>query len=77
MWSAVHGCVALLISHPGFPWPDRLDDLAHDVARMAGLGTGVLTRLTSDGRTWPRATFAAAFDELPDRLAAPDRAARP
>lgn len=72
MWSAVHGCAALLISHPGFPWPDQLDDLAHDVSRMAGLGTGVLSRLTADGRTWPSATFAAAFDELPERLAALD-----
>jgi AcrR family transcriptional regulator len=69
MWSAVHGCAALVISHPDLPWPADLDQLAHDVSRMAGLGTAVLTRLTADGRTWPGATFAAAFDELPERLA--------
>ena len=73
MWSAVHGCATLLISHPYFPWPDDLDELGSDVARMAGLGTAVLGRLRADGRTWSSPTFAAAFDELPQRLQSLDQ----
>jgi hypothetical protein len=32
LWSAVHGITSLLISKPGFPWPDLdliVDQIAH------------------------------------------------
>ena len=37
LWSAVHGITSLLISKPGFPWPD-LDLVVDQVVRTALLG---------------------------------------
>jgi AcrR family transcriptional regulator len=37
LWSAVHGITSLLISKPGFPWPD-LDLVVDQVIRTALLG---------------------------------------
>jgi AcrR family transcriptional regulator len=37
LWSAVHGITSLLISKPGFPWPD-LDLIVDQVIRTALLG---------------------------------------
>jgi AcrR family transcriptional regulator len=45
MWSALHGYVALRISQPELPWPEHLDALGEHVARMAGLGTALLSRV--------------------------------
>lgn len=45
LWSAIHGCVSLLITHPGLPWPQDLDAFIDDTIRMAGFGTAVASRL--------------------------------
>ncbi|MFI6326286.1 TetR/AcrR family transcriptional regulator [Nonomuraea sp. NPDC050556] len=45
LWSAVHGCVSLLITHPGLPWPEDLDGFIDDTIRMAGLGSALMSRL--------------------------------
>jgi AcrR family transcriptional regulator len=29
LWSGIHGITALMISHPGFPWADRNELIAH------------------------------------------------
>jgi len=68
MWSAVHGCAALLISKPEFPWPQDLDGLADDVARMAGLGTALSSRLHDHSRGFEVALYTADFDAMPQRL---------
>ncbi len=59
MWPAVHGCAALLISQPHLPWP--VETIGDEVARMAGLGTAMATRL--DARAfYPAEAFTAALD---------------
>ncbi|HUQ56420.1 TetR-like C-terminal domain-containing protein [Lentzea sp.] len=59
MWSAVHGCAALLISQPHLPWP--VETIGDEVARMAGLGAAMATRL--DPREfYPADAFTAALD---------------
>jgi AcrR family transcriptional regulator len=59
MWSAVHGCAALLISQPQLPW--STDTIGDEVARMAGLGTAMATRL--DARAYyPVDAFTVALD---------------
>ena len=63
LWTAVHGCAALMISQPQLPWPADVDKLAEDIARMAGLGVAVASRL-SDG-TRPTPQLVAALDKLP------------
>lgn len=59
LWTAVHGCVSLLITQPGMPWPDDLDAFVGDVVRMAGYGTAVASRLPRG-----RALSAAELDAL-------------
>ena len=59
----MHGCAALMISQPQLPWPADVDKLAEDIARMAGLGVAVASRL-SDG-TRPTPQLVAALDKLP------------
>jgi AcrR family transcriptional regulator len=59
MWSAVHGCAALLISQPQLPWdPGTLGD---EVSRMAGLGTALAGRL-DPGAFFPAGAFVEALD---------------
>ena len=31
LWSAVHGCVSLLIAQPSFPWPDDREALIDNI----------------------------------------------
>jgi AcrR family transcriptional regulator len=70
MWSAVHGCAALLISQPQLPWDQ--ETLGEEVARMAGLGTALADRLD------PAAFYPAdAFVDALDRTAAGLTAAHP
>lgn len=59
MWSAVHGCAALLISQPHLPWPT--DTIGDEVSRMAGLGTAMATRLDVQA-FYPADAFTAALD---------------
>jgi AcrR family transcriptional regulator len=67
LWSAVHGCVSLLITQPAFPWPDDLDALVDDVIRMAGFGTALSCRLPR--RPAPRSPeLIDGLDALADRL---------
>ncbi|WP_223199308.1 TetR/AcrR family transcriptional regulator [Solihabitans fulvus] len=61
MWSAVHGCVTLQISQPDFPWPTDREALAEDVARMAGLGTGLLSRVRTAPPTVTGVDYATQF----------------
>ncbi|OXM53169.1 TetR/AcrR family transcriptional regulator [Amycolatopsis alba] len=60
LWSAMHGCVSLLIAQPGFDWPEELID---SVIRMAGLGTALACRVPWDALP-PSAELAAELDEL-------------
>ena len=61
--AALHGCVALMIAHPYFPWPADSDEFLDEVSRMTGLGSGALGWMLSDPPAAPpdTADFAAAF----------------
>jgi AcrR family transcriptional regulator len=65
MWSALHGYVALRVAHPELPWPDDLDALGEHIARMAGIGTALLTRIEASPppRAPSSAHYAATLDE--------------
>jgi AcrR family transcriptional regulator len=60
---ALHGCVALMIAHPYFPWPQDPDELFDQVSRMTGLGNGALGRMLGAPLGAPPSTaqFASAF----------------
>jgi AcrR family transcriptional regulator len=60
---ALHGCVALMIAHPYFPWPQDPDELFDQVSRMTGLGNGALGRMLGAPLEAPPSTaqFASAF----------------
>jgi AcrR family transcriptional regulator len=61
--TAAHGCIALVIAHPYFPWPEDLDEFLDEVSRMSGLGSAALGWLMSEPlRSVPSAaTYAASF----------------
>jgi len=61
--AAVHGCVALVIAHPYFPWPENPDEFLDQAARLTGLGSAALGWLMSEPRQEPPSTeaFASAF----------------
>jgi AcrR family transcriptional regulator len=61
--AALHGCVALVIAHPYFPWPDDLDEILDQVSRMTGLGNAALGWMMSDPLGGPASTggFVSAF----------------
>lgn len=61
--TAAHGCIALVIAHPYFPWPEDLDEFLDEVSRMSGLGSAALGWLMSrPPRTVPSAeAYAASF----------------
>ncbi len=63
LWSAMHGCVSLLIAQPGFDWPERPEVLIDGVIRMAGLGTALACRVPRDAIP-PSGELAAGLDEL-------------
>ncbi len=48
--AAVHGCIALVIAHPYFPWPQDPDEFLDEVARTTGLGSAALGWLESEPR---------------------------
>ncbi|WP_020666738.1 TetR/AcrR family transcriptional regulator [Amycolatopsis nigrescens] len=67
LWSALHGCVSLLIAQPGFAWPEDLDAFIDDTIRMAGLGSALASRLPR--RTIPAAaTLTTELDTFAARL---------
>lgn len=66
LWSAVHGCVSLLIAQPSFPWPKDRTALVDHIVRIAGVGTALHSRLPRD--LPPSAELAAELDAFGDRL---------
>ncbi|MEV5495864.1 TetR/AcrR family transcriptional regulator [Nonomuraea fuscirosea] len=68
LWSAVHGCVSLLIAQPAFPWPRDREALIDHIVRQAGFGAAVYSRLP--GTLPPSKELAARLDEFGARLAA-------
>ncbi|MFG1945536.1 TetR/AcrR family transcriptional regulator [Nonomuraea sp. NPDC048826] len=69
LWSAAHGCAALLIAQPSFPWPDR-EVMVDLMVRISGFGAALGPRLT--GRPPSSADLAAALDAFAARLPAGD-----
>ncbi|MFB9203501.1 TetR/AcrR family transcriptional regulator [Nonomuraea spiralis] len=67
LWSAVHGCVSLLIAQPSFPWPEDREALIDRVVRIAGVGTALLTRLPDT--LPPSGVLADELDGFGARLA--------
>ncbi|MEV6909008.1 TetR/AcrR family transcriptional regulator [Amycolatopsis sp. NPDC051071] len=70
LWSAMHGCVSLLIAQPGFDWPEEPEALIDGVIRMAGLGTALACRVPRDAIP-PSPELAAGLDELATTWAGP------
>lgn len=68
--TSLHGCVALMIAHPYFPWPEDRDAFCDEVSRMAGLGNAALGEMDVAALTaTPTAVqFAAAFGEWSSAL---------
>ncbi|GAA3227101.1 TetR/AcrR family transcriptional regulator [Nonomuraea helvata] len=66
LWSAVHGCVSLLIAQPSFPWPRDREALIDQIVRMAGFGTALYSRLPQ--QLPPSAELARALDDFGARL---------
>lgn len=62
--TALHGCVALMIAQPYFPWPQDQELFCDEVARMAGLGNAALGEMSaaSLSGTPTAGQFATAFD---------------
>ncbi|WP_410658930.1 TetR/AcrR family transcriptional regulator [Amycolatopsis sp. lyj-112] len=73
LWSAMHGCVSLLIAQPGFDWPEQPEALIDTVIRMAGLGTALASRVPRDAIP-PSAELAAGLDELAGKWTASRKA---
>jgi AcrR family transcriptional regulator len=61
--AALHGCVALVIAHPYFPWPDDLDEILDQVSRMTGFGNAALGWMLSEPLAAPPSAddFVSAF----------------
>lgn len=68
MWSAVHGCVSLLIARPAFEWPADVDGLIDSTVRMAGFGTALTSRLPAEAIP-AAAELAGELDDMAARLA--------
>ncbi|MFI6908945.1 TetR/AcrR family transcriptional regulator [Nonomuraea sp. NPDC050394] len=66
LWSSMHGCVALLLAQPGFPWPD-VDELIDQAVIVAGFGSTMLSRVPETGIP-ASAELAGDLDELAERL---------
>ncbi|GAA4015855.1 TetR/AcrR family transcriptional regulator [Allokutzneria multivorans] len=54
MWTAVHGCAALLITQPALPWPDDVNEIIDATVRTVGFGAVLNTHLPR--RRVPRGT---------------------
>ncbi|RZQ63820.1 TetR/AcrR family transcriptional regulator [Amycolatopsis suaedae] len=63
MWSALHGCVTLLITQPDFPWPDDVETVVDNAIRMAGFGAALSSRIPREA-TPASADLAAGLDSL-------------
>jgi AcrR family transcriptional regulator len=61
--AALHGCVALVIAHPYFPWPEDPDEFFDQVSRMTGLGNAALGCILSEPLPTPPSTeeYVSAF----------------
>ncbi|MFE0156331.1 TetR/AcrR family transcriptional regulator [Nonomuraea sp. NPDC059007] len=66
LWSSMHGCVALVLAQPGFPWPD-VDELVDQAVIVAGFGSAMLSRVPETGIP-ASAELAGDLDELAERL---------
>lgn len=67
LWSALHGCVSLLIAQPSFPWPEGVDALIDRTLLMSGLGTALASRIPR-GTPLPSDKLARELDALAARL---------
>lgn len=72
--TSLHGCVALMIAHPYFPWPEDHDAFCDEVARMVGFGSAAFGVLQEAAlRATPStARFVTAFELWYESLCAPD-----
>ncbi|WP_034262863.1 TetR/AcrR family transcriptional regulator [Actinospica robiniae] len=68
--TCLHGCVALMIAHPSFPWPEDQDAFCDEVARMSGLGNAALGEMNAAALPGVPTTgqFVRAFDVWSSRL---------
>jgi AcrR family transcriptional regulator len=69
--TSLHGCVALMIAHPYFPWPEDENQFCDEVARVVGLGNAALGRMHTAALPFtPTAEqFVGAFDAWSAHLA--------
>lgn len=67
LWSALHGCVSLLIAQPSFPWPEGVDALIDRTLLMSGLGTALASRIPR-GTPLTSEKLARELDALAARL---------
>ncbi|GAB2752859.1 TetR/AcrR family transcriptional regulator [Amycolatopsis magusensis] len=63
LWSALHGCVTLLIAHPEFAWPDDRDTLIDNTIRMAGFGSVLASRIPREATPLSE-ELTAGLDQL-------------
>ncbi|MBN6036604.1 TetR/AcrR family transcriptional regulator [Amycolatopsis sp. 195334CR] len=63
LWSALHGCVTLLIAHPEFAWPADRDALIDGTIRMAGFGSVLASRIPREATPSSEA-LSAGLDAL-------------
>ncbi|MFI6393873.1 TetR/AcrR family transcriptional regulator [Nonomuraea sp. NPDC050540] len=66
LWSSMHGCVALVLAQPGFPWPD-VDELVDQAVIVAGFGSAMLSRVPETGIP-ASDELAGDLDDLAERL---------
>jgi AcrR family transcriptional regulator len=61
--ASLHGCVALVIAHPYFPWPEDPEDFLDQMSRTTGLGSAALGWLLNEPLASVPSTgaFASAF----------------
>lgn len=69
LWSALHGCVSLLIAQPEFPWPAAPEEIVEDTIRMAGFGSAIASRIPPSARM-SSAQLAERLDAAAQQLTA-------
>ena len=67
VWSAVHGCVSLLIAQPAFPWHEDVEVFFDDTIRMAGFGAALSSRIPPNAVP-ASAVLSAELDAMAARL---------
>jgi AcrR family transcriptional regulator len=70
LWSAVHGCVSLLIAQPAFPWHEDVETFLDDTIWMAGLGAALSSRIPRNAVP-AGAVLSAELDAVVTRLIGP------